>query len=102
MRSLAGLVVALAMIGPAAAADLSFGGAYLDVPEVLREDEVEISTRTRVAYKQHCGSCGAHSLPWGGLGPNRHADLPWGGLKSTCPPIRAVRVSRPAVVRAKG
>jgi hypothetical protein len=74
----------------------------LDVPEVLLEDEVVISTRTRLAHKQHCSSCGTYSLPWGWLGPNRHDDLAWGGLKSACPPVRAVGVSRPVLVRAKG
>ncbi len=102
MRSLAALVLALAMTGPAAAADLSLGGSYVEVPEVLLEDEDVLPTHTRVAYKQHCGSCGAYGLPWGGLGPNRHVDLPWGGLKSTCAPVKAVRISRPIVVRAKG
>jgi hypothetical protein len=102
MRSLAGLVLAAALIRPAAAADPSFAGAYLDVTEVLLEEEVVIRPLTRMVSKQHCSSCAGYGLPWSGLGRNRHTDLPWGGLKSSCPPVGAIRVSRPVLVRAKG
>ncbi len=84
MRVVFGMLLATAMAGSAAGADIRQAGQ-------LVSERITIQRKIVQLHNLDCMTCPGLGLPWGGLRQPYVAELPWGGLRPSCLSVRRIR-----------